>query len=145
MVLKLQWVNNISLNNIILNTDADAMSKKEYKHLISEKEQRKRLKDEDISDFSTPAEKALESMTYIIIDDPPIELILRDKSNESIELSIDANATISKLIETFKASKNIDPSTHITLMFEGEHLDPNLSISYYDFENGDLIDVRIKN
>ncbi|EMR10943.1 hypothetical protein PNEG_01088 [Pneumocystis murina B123] len=123
----------------------NAMSKKEYKHLISEIEKRKRLKDEDIHDFSNSTEKTLESMTYIIIDDPPIELILRDKDNESIKLSIDTNATISKLIETFKTSKNINTNTNITLIFEGEYLEPNLSISYYDFENGDLIDVQINN
>ncbi|KTW30125.1 hypothetical protein T552_00603 [Pneumocystis carinii B80] len=123
----------------------DAMSIKEYKHLISEIEKRKRLKDEDILDFSNSTEKTLKSMTYIIIDDPPIELILRDKNNESIKLSIDASATISKLIETFKASRNIDTNAHIILTFEGECLEPNLSISYYDFENGDLIDVRINN
>ncbi|CCJ29476.1 unnamed protein product [Pneumocystis jirovecii] len=124
--------------------EIEIMSKAAYEHLINEIKEKKKINNRTYNFFDL-TEKTPESTPYIIIDESPIELVLRNKNNENLKLSVDSNTTISKLIDIFKASKNIDTNTHITLEFEGEHLKPNLSISNYDIENGDLIDVQINN
>ncbi|KAG5517852.1 hypothetical protein PMAC_000306 [Pneumocystis sp. 'macacae'] len=124
--------------------EIEIMSKATHEHLISEIKRKKMIKNNKTCNFFDLTEIS-ESTPYIVIDESPIELILRNENNENLKLSIDSNTIISNLIDIFKASKNIDINTHIILKFEGEHLEPNLSISSYNFENGDLIDVEINN
>ncbi|KAG5438617.1 hypothetical protein PCANB_002723 [Pneumocystis canis] len=134
-----------SFSKMFPNINTEAMSKPSYTYLMNRIEKRKRLRNSNTCDFFDLTKKTPSSTPLIIIDDPSIELILRNKNNETLKLSINSNATISELINTFRISKNINTNSDITLRFEGEKLQPNLSISSYDFENEDLIDVQINN
>ncbi|KAG4305235.1 hypothetical protein PORY_001405 [Pneumocystis oryctolagi] len=121
----------------------EVMSTTAYEHLMNEIERKKKIQNKNAFDFFDLTKEESESTSLAIIDKSPLELVLRNENNESLKLSTNSNTTVSELINAFRISKNIDTNTNVTLKFEGEHLDSNLSISSYGFENGDLIDVQL--
>jgi hypothetical protein len=73
-----------------------------------------------------------------------IRIVLRCPGMGSLEAQPTMKTQISWLVERFQEVHRIPGNQMISLMFDGDRLDPDLSIADYDIAESDMIDVVIR-
>ena len=52
--------------------------------------------------------------------------------------------SLSKIVNVFKTAQKLAPDKEVYLIFDGERLDPDISVADADFSDMDYIDVQVK-
>jgi hypothetical protein len=73
----------------------------------------------------------------------PIKLILRSPGFDNFKIKARQTTLISRLISAFREEQNVSGDHTITLIFDGDKLDPNSCLRDHDIDDLDLVDVQI--
>lgn len=75
--------------------------------------------------------------------DEPMKLILRSPGLDDFRIKARPRTLVSKLISAFRDKHGI-PNQDISLLFDGDRLDPGACLRDYDIADLDLVDVQIR-
>jgi len=128
---------NRSLPNVVLvaTTKRVEQDLKEEKERLANEEQQ-RLEEEDIAKEDLPKE-----ISY--------KIILRSKDQDDHKLIVKKDTTIQRIITNFRTQKAIPLDKQISIIFEGDVLNPNdivedTDLVEWDSDDPMLLDVSIK-
>ena len=74
----------------------------------------------------------------------PMKLILRSPGFENFKIKARPKTLISRLISAFRDKQDIPRDHSITLIFDGDRLDPDSSLGDHDIDDLDLVDVQVR-
>ncbi|KAJ5894421.1 hypothetical protein N7495_006112 [Penicillium taxi] len=73
-----------------------------------------------------------------------MRLILRSLGLTDLRIRARSKTRVSKIITTFRQKKNIPLVQEVSILFDGDRLDPNMRLCDYDIDDEDLLDIQIK-
>lgn len=106
------------------------------------------LDDDDFGDHN--ATTGLNRDNTGAADAPPaaqekkIKLILKARDLAPVKTTVRPSTTIDSLVAMFRASSGAPEASTVTLYFDGEPLEENLTIEDCDIEDMDTIEVSVK-
>lgn len=74
----------------------------------------------------------------------PMKLILRSPGMDDFRIKARPKTPVSKLISAFRDKQGIPADQDISLLFDGDRLDPSGCLRDYDIADLDMVDVRIE-
>ncbi|KAI9729607.1 MAG: hypothetical protein M1834_006803 [Cirrosporium novae-zelandiae] len=86
-------------------------------------------------DFALEPEPPKEKYTHIF---------LRNPDYEEVRLKVRLHTTISHIVNAYRQERNIDGGKQVFLDFDGEKLDPRMTIEQAEVSDMDIIDVHVK-
>ncbi|KAI9872999.1 MAG: hypothetical protein M1830_000953 [Pleopsidium flavum] len=83
------------------------------------------------------------------INEPPpppkgTKIILRSKGYDDFKLIVKSSTLISKIVNAFRNAQKLEPVKEVYLIFDGERLEPGMTVGETDFSDMDYIDVHVK-
>lgn len=77
------------------------------------------------------------------LQEPSIRIGLIGRDNKKVYINVKKSTSFDKISEYYIKTKNLQPTTKLSLIFDNEQLPLNALISNYDIEEDDLIEVKI--
>lgn len=77
-------------------------------------------------------------------DNEPMKLTFRSPGLSDLKIKARPKTLVSKLITVFRNSRNLSADQEISLIFDGDPLDPSTCLGDHDIADLDLVDVQIK-
>lgn len=74
----------------------------------------------------------------------PIKLILRSPGMDDFRIKARPKTLVSKLISVFRDRRGIKDGQDVSLLFDGDRLDPSACLRDYDIADLDMVDVQVK-
>lgn len=74
----------------------------------------------------------------------PMKLILRSPGLNDFKIKARSKTLVSKLISAFRDRQNIPADQDVSLLFDGDRMDPDTCLRDHDIADLDLVDVQIK-
>ncbi|KAJ5157566.1 uncharacterized protein N7482_008666 [Penicillium canariense] len=76
--------------------------------------------------------------------DEPMKLILRSPGLDDFKIKARPKTSVSKLISAFRDRQNIRMDQTVSLLFDGDRLDPNTCLGDHDIADLDMVEVLVK-
>ncbi|CCX14242.1 Similar to hypothetical protein CIMG_07255 [Coccidioides immitis RS]; acc. no. XP_001243359 [Pyronema omphalodes CBS 100304] len=77
-------------------------------------------------------------------DEERMSLVLKTKGNkEEFKIKVRPNTTIAELIQAYRTAQKVGDEKKVVLYFEGDHLDPDDTVTDADLEDMCMVDVHI--
>ena len=73
-----------------------------------------------------------------------MSIVLKCPGLGELKVAVEPNKQISGLIAEYRSKKGIATDQQISMLFDGERLDPNTSIQDHDIADDDMVDVQVK-
>ncbi|KAJ5084310.1 hypothetical protein NUU61_008889 [Penicillium alfredii] len=73
----------------------------------------------------------------------PMKLILRSPGLNDFKIKARQKTMVSRLISAFRDKQDISPDDHVSLVFDGDKLDPDTCLGEHDITDLDLVDVQV--
>lgn len=74
----------------------------------------------------------------------PMKLILRSPGFDDLRIKARPKTLVSKLISAFRDRQGIPANQDVSLLFDGDRLDPDVCLRDHDIADLDMVDVQIK-
>jgi hypothetical protein len=74
----------------------------------------------------------------------PMKLILRSPGLDDFRIKARPKTLVSKLISAFRDRQNILADQDVSLLFDGDRLDPDTYLRDHDIADLDMVEVQIK-
>jgi hypothetical protein len=76
--------------------------------------------------------------------EPNLKIIMKSKGLEEVRMTVKPSTAVSRMIGVFRQQRNIGEEKDVTLVFDGDRLNPQSSVADNDLADMDNIDVHIK-
>ncbi|KAJ5946990.1 hypothetical protein N7466_000005 [Penicillium verhagenii] len=77
-------------------------------------------------------------------ENEPMKLTLRSPGLGDLRIKARPKTLVSKLISTFRDKQNLSADQEVSLIFDGDRLDPSTCLGDHDIADLDLVDVQVK-
>ncbi|KAJ5585341.1 uncharacterized protein N7459_005141 [Penicillium hispanicum] len=74
----------------------------------------------------------------------PMKLILRSPGLDDLKIKARPKTIVSKLLSAFRDKHAIAAEDEVSLIFDGDRLDPDTCLGDYDIDDLDMLDVQVK-
>ncbi|OLN95945.1 hypothetical protein CCHL11_05045 [Colletotrichum chlorophyti] len=98
----------------------------------------------EYSDDEWSAAHYNDDVVEVVHEEKKIKVILKTKTDEPLKTSVRPSTNIGTIVELFRKMRGLAPDARVTLMFDGEQLEEDMTVEEADIGDMETIEVYIR-